>query len=855
MMAVSTKTKLPAIVADAATRHNWSIIPVGLDKKPFFSWKKWQNERASIETLEQWQRQHNPPAWAVITGAISNLIILDGDGTPGKKTFEDLGLNPHRRTGSGGLHCDFQYPGWRVPTLNSKSKIELGKRWPGLDIRGDGGYAVFYGNNTSGQYSWLRDLGELERLSILPENLRDFLGLLYAPIPQDISSKVIELRPLPQTPRPGRSIADISLEKYLQQTPPKGRNDACFELALQLRDNGYTKNEAETVALQFASRVHSTNTKGQHEPFTNEEATLAVASAFSSAARQPWTPLQNEEKGKRSILDGNNAPPSLPPSNGNPQIKNGDDLPSIFITGQLRDIYSEALTALVQGEQGKPTIFVQSGRLVQLVYNEKKQPIIKPVGIAELRNAMTRTANYFRLRKATKEESATGPEFVPVPVSPPKEDAEAILALDPSEWHFPPLKSVVEMPIMRPDGSILDKPGYDAITQIYYAGNPLMSKCKIPTYPSSEDIMQARHIIDACIGEFPYETDADRANAYGLLLTLVTRYMYSGDVQTALINATKQGTGKTLLAQVACIIATGRLPALTGFPSKEEETKKVIDAKVLAGVSLIVFDNIKRLFASTSLDQLTTGGGWYSVRPLGQSKDIPVEVQCTVIATGNNMQLDTDMARRCFQIRLVSPTSNPDERDDITIKELIEYTIEHRAELVSALLTLARAWFVAGKPSATNKLARAASSFTRWANTVGGILENAGITGFQDNRDELKSAANTEEQQIVDFLNAWHERFGDAWVLAKDIATILKTSASVDASVADSEPLLETLPDRLSEAFFEKDKSIKSMTLGLSKWLQKRIKTPYGQDNVHIEQQKDTHTHTQQWRVLRVLRV
>ena len=97
-----TSFSLSQTITDAIAL-GWSIIPVDINKKPYLSWKQYQQKRATIDQIDEWQKQYNPSAWAVITGAISNLIILDGDGEPGKSTFESLGLDPHRRTGSGGL--------------------------------------------------------------------------------------------------------------------------------------------------------------------------------------------------------------------------------------------------------------------------------------------------------------------------------------------------------------------------------------------------------------------------------------------------------------------------------------------------------------------------------------------------------------------------------------------------------------------------------------------------------------------------------------------------------------------------------------------------------------------------------
>jgi hypothetical protein len=522
-----------------------------------------------------------------------------------------------------------------------------------------------------------------------------------------------------------------------------------------------------------------------------------------------------------------------------------DDLPQIIVGGrQYREQGEQALQAMYEGEKATPSIFVKAGELVRVARNERGEPILQNVGIAEIRNALTRTANYFRIKKGTKDDTDKL-----IPTSPPKELAEYILAMNPADWPFPPLTGIVEMPIMRPDGSILDTPGYDCETHLYYIANETMKLCKVPHTPTGEQLLKAVELINMCIGEFPYETQADYANMFALLITLVTRYMYDGDVMTALINATKQGTGKSLLAQFACIIASGRPPAMTNFPAKEEETKKVIDAKVLAGVHTIIFDNIKRKFQSAALDILSTCRGYYSVRPLGQSKDITVFTQTTVIATGNNVQIDTDQARRCYQIRLVSPVSNPDERTDITIKELDLYGIEHRAELVAALLTIVRSWHVNGKPQVKNKLQ--SSSFGRWAGTVGSILAHVGIEGFQDNRDTLKAEANSDESQITSFLQTWHDRYKNTYVPAMTILDHILSDVEIENKVKEGEVsnFLNTLPDDLRAKLFDRERKKQSMIQILAKWLVERIKTPYGPENLHIEYATDTVKGQKIWRI------
>lgn len=138
------------------------------------------------------------------------MFVLDFDGEAGNRTLRSLGLSPHVRTPSGGHHVYVRHPGFRVPTLTGTTKEELATLWPGLDIRGDGGYAVFTGRSDVGEYEWLRqpDPDPFERL---PAELQEFLkrcGEPAAPRPTAQPEALFdELREFVITLEPRRAIA------------------------------------------------------------------------------------------------------------------------------------------------------------------------------------------------------------------------------------------------------------------------------------------------------------------------------------------------------------------------------------------------------------------------------------------------------------------------------------------------------------------------------------------------------------------------------------------------------------------------------------------------------------------------
>src|SRR6266568_4281191 len=255
-------TQAPHETALQALSLHCSVLPLNSIKKPPVKWKDYQTRLPTTEEVTDWEARYHPALWAMVTGSLSGVIVLDYDGETGLATGQRIGFNPHVTTGSGGKHQHFQHPGWKVKTMNHETSKDRpwSQAYPGLDIRADGGYAAFCGRNTSGPYQWLRPF-EPDPLDILPEDLRRYLGLLYSPMVQWALDRIERLR---------------------------GRDNACFALACQLRDNKVSVEEAESITRNYQKYVPSINAKGQLEPFTIEEALATLRSAYAGDVRQPW---------------------------------------------------------------------------------------------------------------------------------------------------------------------------------------------------------------------------------------------------------------------------------------------------------------------------------------------------------------------------------------------------------------------------------------------------------------------------------------------------------------------------------------------------------------------------------------
>jgi putative DNA primase/helicase len=68
-----------------------------------------------------------------------------------------------------------------------------------------------------------------------------------------------------------------------------GRNNGGLWLAVQLRDNGISESEAETILLRdYVPHVGPTDTQGKPAPYTSAEARATLKSVYARPPREPW---------------------------------------------------------------------------------------------------------------------------------------------------------------------------------------------------------------------------------------------------------------------------------------------------------------------------------------------------------------------------------------------------------------------------------------------------------------------------------------------------------------------------------------------------------------------------------------
>jgi hypothetical protein len=338
--------------------------------------------------------------------------------------------------------------------------------------------------------------------------------------------------------------------------------------------------------------------------------------------------------------------------------------------------------------------------------------------------------------------------------------------------EFTPLDRVTEVPFVRANGTICQTPGYDKATRTFLAETEGLA-LSVPDDPGPGEISQAVKLLTVeWLGDLfnVMPSDADRAGALALILTPLIRGLVPL-APLAVVNGLQMGVGKNLFADLVALLATGRESEPLPWTRDEDETRKQITSVFRGGSTLAIFDEAHVIEGAALARAITAVT--YKDRVLGVSTMVDFPNTMTWMSLGNRVQVNGDMSRRMYVIELAPKTANPQDRsvDSFRHPMIREWTVEHRAELLSAALTLVRAWFAAGcpkdGPGAT--AGRRLGSFEKWGGMVGGVLDVAGVPGFLGNLQAYRSESDYDRAYWTAHLRWVRAAFGDRDFTTADV--------------------------------------------------------------------------------------
>ena len=282
-------TKTPSKRLKAALDYEklgWSIIPLHSiesdgrctcgepecdkpGKHPRILWKRgkknYQETRATPEEISNWWTRWPQSNIGIVTGAVSNIIVLDVDGPEGEATLRSRELHTPAtiiaKTGGGGWHYIYNHPGFPCHNFSEKTGETI---LPKVDFRGDGGYiaAPPSRHKSMNYYEW----------SLSPD---------YA-APVDAPEWLLELIRKQAGLDGGQSGQKVNPDEWEQEIPQGRRNDTLARLAGSLLSK---RNIPLDAVIEMIYAVNNANCK---PPLERDEVETIVKSVYNAEAKKDF---------------------------------------------------------------------------------------------------------------------------------------------------------------------------------------------------------------------------------------------------------------------------------------------------------------------------------------------------------------------------------------------------------------------------------------------------------------------------------------------------------------------------------------------------------------------------------------
>lgn len=734
----------------------------------------------------------------IATGRTSGVFVIDVDegvrpdgtykqGLESKLALEDqYGDFPSTytvRTGGGGCQFYFSVPdGYSIKTLSRAFGPDL----PDIDVRGDGGMVVAppsvsgrgpYMVEVPGEVAdpplWLIDL-------LLQRGIMEPLALPQDPV-DPTTDPVTAVEP---TEAPGWLAGSIETKLEEVRNAPEGEgnqtiNRIAFMIGQYVPHGWISRAEAEERLLEAV----------QSWAHPHPQAAYTIRRAVHQGMQEPYTAVADRTTGPGvTVSNDANAATWLRHEIGQGELSclfRRDGVlvhtPRIGEAGYIMPPAEEAEQGVHPGPaQVRPVTTKHVKSLVEVRYNVVK--------------GRNRTPCLFPWKAA--------------------ESAVSAAEIGEGTPNLRELNGITHTPVLRPDGTVLDTPGYDEPTGLLYLPEVGLDVPSVPEQPTMEEVHDALKFIMSAVDQFPFVSDRDRANWLAAMFTPMLRPLLPPPYPWFVISAPQPGSGKTLLAKMIGIVhgmtTRGMLPE-----SSDEQRKLFTSVLTATTAPVVLFDNMRGVIRSSELEKLLTSVT-HSDRILGQSKEVALANDRLWLGTGNNAKIGGDLARRTWPIVIDPHQPDPHLRTGFVIADLEAWMYEHRGEYLAALLTVARGWVLAGQPAEIIR----SDSYATWDGSMRGLMDwCGGPAGFGQSDAASVTISNEDDTEWAEFLEALYEVFGEQPFTARNVLEHLPQQARVNGH--EKTILVENLPTDLADRY-GKAATDGGFVKSLGKWLGNR---------------------------------
>jgi putative DNA primase/helicase len=421
--------------------------------------------------------------------------------------------------------------------------------------------------------------------------------------------------------------------------------------------------------------------------------------------------------------------------------------PAIIISNKQLDEVLEETKQALHGfwyQTGAVNMFERDG--IPLVFTGNPRRMTCLLDEERLRIELGRVAKWYRLNSKGKRIDCIPPDFI----------VRAILAMP--LGYLQPLAGVCYGPILDKFGRWVTKSGYSQVSELYRANTETYHrKDEIWT----TDLKEAETILvfakeflwNELFEGFIFSSDADKCNMLAtIFLPFVIRYINAATPMT-LVEATKNNSGKSTLAQFPAIISTGQtVPTITPEPDASQDSLgKLITSRLLETPAMVIIDNINFELRSSRICSIVTEVS-FADRLLGTNKMAEIEAKTQWVLTANNARMSDEFARRTIRAKIAKPVNGR----TFAREDLKAWLTENRQRAVDAITAVINYWLLAGQPLGSVCF----SSFQRYSRVMSGIMELAGFPDFMKGYLEIQGSYDRTESDLEALCHVWSRKVG-----------------------------------------------------------------------------------------------
>lgn len=369
---------------------------------------------------------------------------------------------------------------------------------------------------------------------------------------------------------------------------------------------------------------------------------------------------------------------------------------------------------------------------------------------------------------------------------PSKQIASAVFHREPTIAALPRILRYARMPVFDEDFRFCG-PGWNPASGTLVHGPEV--PCELPTgvlhEPGASGLERLPRHLRALLSGFCFASDADLANAVGVLLTgLLISHHIETSHPLVLLDGNRPGVGKTLFVRTVGMLLDGCEPIAMTFTTDGEELEKRIGAGIRQSKSrCFLFDNARvqvgQVIGNDSLESKSIMP-IITTRILGRSENISRPNDMLWFLTMNDTKTNLDVLSRSLAIRFRCD-GNPAEREFSF--DPVEYARTHRIEILAELVSMVLVWRQHGADSKARK-----HRLPIWARMIGGILDHNGQTEFLNNQQACEEEFRDDTDELVSIAEECLTRFIGGQDTAEDYC-VFRDPQDSSAEVAEPKGL------------------------------------------------------------------